>query len=91
MEKLVANFWVSFKLFAFKLLKPLFLGLVTSIEIKGIGVYKGRTTEISKVMIPRKELITAGEGLELSDAIEILEREKKGLTLSLHIKLLRIF
>ena len=36
-------------------------------------------------MIPRKKLITGDEDLEFSDAIDILEREKKGLTWSLHI------
>uniref|UniRef100_A0A914ZCA3 Inosine-5'-monophosphate dehydrogenase n=1 Tax=Panagrolaimus superbus TaxID=310955 RepID=A0A914ZCA3_9BILA len=54
------------------------LGLVTSRDIDFIKESRYKTTKISEVMVPRDRLITGGEELELPDAYNILEKEKKG-------------
>lgn len=54
-------------------------GLVTSRDIDFIKESRYKTTKISEVMVPRDRLITGGEELELPDAYNILEKEKKGM------------
>uniref|UniRef100_A0A914P1Q2 IMP dehydrogenase n=1 Tax=Panagrolaimus davidi TaxID=227884 RepID=A0A914P1Q2_9BILA len=54
------------------------LGLVTSRDIDFINESRYKTTKPSEVMVPRDRLITGGEELELPDAYNILEKEKKG-------------
>jgi len=54
------------------------LGLVTSRDIDFLKENKYKTTKISEVMVPRERLMTGGQELELPDAYNILENEKKG-------------
>uniref|UniRef100_A0A7E4ZRP2 Inosine-5'-monophosphate dehydrogenase n=1 Tax=Panagrellus redivivus TaxID=6233 RepID=A0A7E4ZRP2_PANRE len=54
------------------------LGLVTSRDVDFIKEKLYKSTRIGEVMVPRERLITGSETLELSDAYNILEGEKKG-------------
>lgn len=59
------------------------LGLITFRDIDFIGKDQWSSTTVSQVMTPIEELITAKNDLTLKDAYIILQRSKKGLSLSL--------